>query len=203
MSHTQKNELFTQNEFYNMNFSDLALEKAEFDHKIFENCTFNKSNFNEAKFTACKFVDCEFISCNLSSIQIKSSSFSETVFDESKLIGINWTQAKWPYIKLNSPINFYRCNISHSSFYELDLKEIIIEECKAHDVDFREGNFSNGSFMLTDLQGSLFMHTKLYASTFTSAINYHINPNENDIRKGKFSIPEVMNLLDCFQIQIE
>lgn len=85
----------------------------------------------------------------------------------------------------------------------MNLKEIIIEECKAHDVDFREADLSNGEFFMTDFEGSLFMHTKLYAATFTQAINYNINPNENDIRKGKFSMPDVIELLRNFQIEIE
>lgn len=193
----------TQDEFYNLKFEDLKLESVELISKTFENCCFSKSTFTETKFTGCKFIDCEFTSCNLSSIQIKNTSFSDVVFEESKLIGINWTQAKWPLVKLTSSIKFYRCNISHSSFYELDLQEIVIEECKAHDVDFRLGNFSNGSFILSDLEGSMFVNTKLYAANFKEAINYQINPNENDIRKGKFSIPEVLNLLGSFQIEMD
>ena len=47
------------------------------------------------------------------------------------------------------------------------------------------------------------MHTNLQASNFLEAMNYNINPNENDIRKGKFSMPEVMSLLNSFQIEIE
>lgn len=43
----------------------------------------------------------------------------------------------------------------------------------------------------------------LYAANLKDAINYHINPNENDIRKGKFSIPEVLNLLHSFQIEMD
>ncbi|WP_423202849.1 pentapeptide repeat-containing protein [Legionella busanensis] len=203
MANTYETTIFNQQEFYNYKFSDLTLEKTELENKVFENCKFEKSNFSEAKFTSCKFVDCEFVSCNLSAIELNNTSFSETLFADCKLMGINWTKVKWPLIKLTSPIQFYRSNISYSSFYGLDLKEIIIEECIAHDVDFREGNFSNGNFTLTDFENSLFMHTKLHAASFIEAINYSINPIDNDIRKGKFSVPEVLNLLHAFQIEIE
>ncbi|STX81368.1 Uncharacterized protein conserved in bacteria [Legionella busanensis] len=203
MLKTQQINIFTQSEFYNLTFSDLRLERSEINNKVFENCKFEKTNFNEAKLIGCKFVDCEFLSCNLSAAQIINSSFSDTVFSESKLMGINWTKAKWPLIRLTSPVQFYRSNISYSSFYGLDLKEIILEECIAHDVDFREGNFSKGNFMLNDFERSLFLHTNLNSTSFIDATNYSINPTENDIRKAKFSIPEVLYLLRSFQIEIE
>jgi fluoroquinolone resistance protein len=196
-------DLVNQEEFYDYNWSDLKLDEIELKNKRFENCTFVRSSFINTQFHSCKFIDCEFKLCNLSSAQFKYTSFTDTVFDESKLIGINWTQAKWPNIKLTSPIKIYRSNISHSSFFELDLREIIIEECKAHDVDFRGTDLSNGIFIATDFQSSLFMHTKLCAANFTDAINYSINPKENDVRKGKYSMPEVINLLHYFEIEIE
>lgn len=198
-----KSDIFHQDEFYDLTFSDLKLDKMEIRDKLFENCTFNKSSFIETIFHSCKFVDCEFKFCNLSSTQFKYTSFNETVFDESKLIGINWTHAKWPNINLSSPIKIYKSNISHSSFFELELREIIIEDCKAHDVDFRGSDLSNGIFILTDFQNSQFMHTKLYAANFTEAINYSINPKENDIRKGKYTMPDAINLLHYFEIDIE
>ena len=195
--------IVNQAEFYDLKVSDLKLDELELRNKRFENCTFVRSSFIGTKFHSCTFVDCEFKLCNLSSAQFKYTSFTDTVFDESKLIGINWTQAKWPNINLSSPIKIYKSNISHSSFFELELREIIIEECKAHDVDFRGCDLSNGIFISTDFQSSLFMHTKLYAANFTDAINYSINPKENDIRKGKFSMPDVISLLHYFEIEIE
>jgi uncharacterized protein YjbI with pentapeptide repeats len=124
------------------------------------------------------------------------------IFNESKLLGINWTQAKWPYIKLVSPIKFYQSNISYSSFYELSLPGIVMEECKANDVDFREANLVTGSFIATDFERSLFMHTKLNSADFSNAINYNIDPTKNDVHKGKFSLPDAMALLNCFALEI-
>lgn len=80
---------------------------------------------------------------------------------------------------------------------------IIIEECKAHDVDFREADLSDGQFVLTDLAKTHFQHSNLYSTDFTEATNYVIDPNENDIRKATFSMPDAMNLLHGFDITIE
>lgn len=196
-------DLDSQNEFYDRTFSELKLDNKIVHNKLFEHCTFTHSSFLETTFQSCKFIECEFVSCNLSSAQFKNTSFNEIIFDESKMIGINWTQAKWPLIKLSSPIKIYKSNISHSSFFELELRDIVIEECKAHDVDFRGCDLSNGNFFLTDFEGSLFMHSTLYAANFIDAINYNINPLENDIREGKYSMPDAINLLNHFKIEIQ
>jgi len=49
-----------------------------------------------------------------------------------------------------------------------------------------------------------FVHTKLYAAVFTEAQahSYSIDLTQNDIRKAKFSLPDVIHLLDGFDIQI-
>lgn len=197
------NDFFKRNELYDATFSDLHYPSATIQNKVFENCKFINANFTEAKFIGCKFVDCEFKSCNLSAAQFDDSSFSEVTFYESKIIGVNWTKLKWPAIKLSSPFQFYKSNISHSSFYSLELRELIIEACKAHDVDFRTADLTDANFVLTDFERSQFMHTTLYSADFTDAINYHIDPNKNDIRKAKFSMPDVINLLHHFEIEIQ
>lgn len=79
---------------------------------------------------------------------------------------------------------------------------MIIEECKAHDVDFREANLSHASFVGSDLLNSLYLHTNLNAADFTNAINYTIDPNENKIKHACFSFPEVIALLNHFDIKI-
>ena len=203
MRQTQEESLNNKTEHFDENFTSLAYENQKFENKRFENCKFSKCDFNNATFINCKFVDCDFASCNLASIDVSLSSFNDVSFEDCKLIGVNWTQAKWPQIKLASPLQFYRCNMSHSSFYALELREIIIEACKAHDVDFRDGDFSNGSFADTDLKESAFMHTHLKSVNFINAINYRINPNENTINKAKFSMPDAVNLLYGFDIEIE
>jgi uncharacterized protein YjbI with pentapeptide repeats len=69
-------------------------------------------------------------------------------------------------------------------------------------VDFREANLSCADFSFTDLKDSLFQSTNLNGADFRHAKNYHIDPSKNDIRKGKFSLPEAMALLHSMDIEI-
>lgn len=195
-------DLLKESEFYSVVFSDIDYPSALIQNKVFEECQFIDANFSETQFVRCKFIGCEFKNCNLSAAQFDDATFNDVIFTESKIIGINWTKLRWPIINISLPFQFYKSNLSHSSFYGLELKEIIIEECIVHDVDFRTADLTGSSFILTDLKQSQFVHTKLCAVDFTDAINYQIDPRENDIRKAKFSLPDAIHLLDSFDIEI-
>jgi fluoroquinolone resistance protein len=191
-----------EDEYLSQSFDDLNLSEKEISSKLFDDCTFTECDFSQAIFSGCKFTDCRFIKCNLSVVKIKNSSFFDVVFEDCKMIGIDWTKANWSRLALSAPIKFYKCIINDSSFFRLNLKEIVIEECKAHDVDFREGNFSGANFTYTDLLSSLFSQTNLTGADFTESINYDIDVHINKIRKAKFSRYEAVRLLGSLGIEL-
>jgi len=77
-----------------------------------------------------------------------------------------------------------------------------LESCKAHEVDFRETDLSHANLAYTDFHKSLFIHTKLNSADFTEAVNYNIDIELNEIKKSKFSFPEVVSLLNSLEIDI-
>jgi len=133
-------------EYLSKNFKSLSLSSKELVSKELDGCTFKECDFSEAILNKRKFIDCHFVKCNLSLIKIEQSKFLDVSFEECKAIGVDWTKASWSSFALISPIKFYKSIINDSSFFGLSLQEIEIEECKAHDVDFREGNFSGAKF---------------------------------------------------------
>lgn len=192
----------TQSEYSNCHFEQLQMSEKQLEEFVFEDCKFTKCNFSETEFINCKFVDCEFFFCNLSTIKISRSTFINVAFEDSKVIGVNWSFAYWPQISLPSPIHFLRCDISLSSFFELSLAEMTLEGCKAHEVDFRESDFTSANFAYTDFLGSQFVRTKLIGADFTESINYQIDTELNNIKNAKFSFPEVVSLLNSLEIEI-
>ena len=191
-----------KSEYWSHTFKDLDCSHTEIDSKEFDGCTFIKCDFSEATFNRCNFVDCEFIDCNLSLVKIEYSKFSDVLFRESKLIGINWTKVAWPSLVFSSPIKFYKSIINDCIFFGLSLQEIVLEDCKAHDVDFREGDFSNGNFTYTDLAGSFFTNTNLSGADFSEATDYDINIYQNEIKRAKFSRYEAVGLLYSLEIEL-
>lgn len=191
-----------KNEFWSENFEGLNLSGKEIYLKEFDDCTFRRCDFSEATFKHSNFVDCDFINCNLSLLKMEYSKFSDVSFLESKLIGINWTKVDWPSLVFSSPLKFYKSNLSDCSFYGLSLQELILDECKAHNVDFREGNFSKACFSYTDFSGSFFGNTNLSGADFSEATDYDINIYQNVINKAKFTRFEASRLLDCLDIEL-
>jgi uncharacterized protein YjbI with pentapeptide repeats len=136
----------------------------------------------------------------LSLVQVPESTFSATRFENSKVIGVNWTQANWPTTGLGNPLGFFKSAISHSTFIGLSLRGIQIRDCVAVDVDFRETDLSQADFAGTDLSQSMFGHTNLTGADLSRARNYHIDPGQNVLRQARFSLPEAMSLLYSLDI---
>jgi uncharacterized protein YjbI with pentapeptide repeats len=176
------------------------LEPAQLLSNEFYDCTFIRCSLAKAVIRNCRFINCLFQECDLSLVQVPGSAFSVTRFEDSKVMGVDWTQADWAATRLGDPIAFYKCAISHSTFIGLRLRGIQIRDCVAVDVDFREADLSKANFAGTDLSESLFSNTNLTEANLSSARNYRIAPAQNTLKQAKFSFPEAMSLLYSLDI---
>jgi uncharacterized protein YjbI with pentapeptide repeats len=185
----------SHSEYIDQTFKEVHLDGEKLVASEFYDCTFARCSFTGCTFRACRFVNCTFQQCDLSLIQVPDSTFSGTRFVDSKIIGVDWTQADWAVVGLGDPIGFSKCAISHSTFIGLSLKELLIKDCIATDVDFREADLTKSDFAGTDLSESLFSSTNLTEADLSSTRNYHIPPEQNVLKQAKFSLPEAMALL--------
>ena len=176
-------------------FRSVQLEQAEIVSTEFYDCTFVRCRFVESVFRYCRFVNCVFQRCDLSLVQVPESTFSSTRFEDSHVIGVNWTMARWPAGSLGEPLVFLKSALNHCTFIGLDLSGIEIRDCVATDVDFREADLARADFSGTDLAQSLFAHTNLTEADLSRATNYHIDPAQNILTQARFSLPEAMSLL--------
>lgn len=181
-------------------FREVHLDHEEFISSEFHDCLFSGCSFAESVFRRCRFVNCTFRECDLSLFRLPDGTLAATRFEESKVVGVNWTEAYWPKAGLGNPLQFSKCALSHSTFIGLRLPGIQIKECLAIDVDFREADLSGADFGGTDLSGSLFGSTDLSEADLSRARNYQINPAKNNLRQAKFSLPEAMSLLHGMDI---
>ncbi len=191
-----------QNEYEDSAFEALSLKGKSVSSKHFYNCVFKGCDLTGAGLISCKFFDCRFESCNLSLVKVTGSVFSGTEFKDSKLVGVNWTAASWPRIKLSSPLRFSNCVLNDSNFLGLSLKDSRFSGCLAKGADFRETDLSCSDLTGTDFTDCLFGKTNLAGADLTRASNYAIKVSENQIKNAKFSMPEAMALLYCLDIRI-
>ncbi len=192
--------IHSQTHHADSSFEGVSLERGELFSSEFYDCVFMRCSFVESVFRKCRFVNCVFQGCDLALIQVPETTFSATRFENSKVIGVNWTQANWPTTGLGHSVSFLKSAISHSTFLGLRLSGTHITDCVAVDVDFREADLSKANFAGTDLSKSMFGKTNLTEADLSRARNYHIDPGQNVLRQAKFSLPEAMSLLYSLDI---
>lgn len=181
--------------YEDQNFIGLHQDNIPILSSEFFDCTFTNCSFVETIFRKCRFINCVFQGCDLSLVKVPESIFSSFRFEDSKIIGVDWTQADWPIAGLGKPPSFIRSILDHCTFIGLNLKGIQVIDCVALDVDFRESDISGADFTGTDLSDSLFNYTNLSKADLRQACNYNIDPGQNVLKGAKFSLPEAMSLL--------
>ena len=186
--------------YHDQRFRDLDLERSRLVESEFHDCHFEACSFSETVFQGCRFVECVFEECDLSLAQMPGTAFSASRFADSRVIGVDWTQADWSGVSLGQPIGFERCALSHSTFIGLNLPGLQIKECVAADVDFREADLSKADFSGSDLNQSLFINTNLSKADLSTARNYSIAPEQNLLKGARFALPEAMSLLFSMDI---
>jgi uncharacterized protein YjbI with pentapeptide repeats len=195
----------TESEYDDASFVNLDVTGATLEGIRFRDCSFTRCNFSEATIARCRFSDCEFQDCNLSLATLTGSGFDGVTFIDCKMVGIHWTKAHWPRIRVAKALAFRRCVLNDSSFFGLDLRECECEliECRAIDVDFTDANCEDADFRDTDLSDSVFARTRLVRANFTDAQNYRIDLFNNDIKRARFSLPEAVSLLYSLDIELQ
>jgi fluoroquinolone resistance protein len=195
-------KISSNTEYSDQVFVNLRLSAVKVASSQFFDCGFSDCTFTESVFQKCRLANCVFQACDLSLLQVPESVFSTTRFEDSKIIGVNWAQADWPSTGLWKPPEFVNSIISHSTFIGLSLEGMLIKDCVALDVDFREADLSHADFTGTDLSRSLFKDTNLTEADMSQARNYEIDPGQNILKGAKFSLPEAMSLLYSMDINL-
>lgn len=145
-----------------------------------------------------RFVDYKFIGKDLSLTQFKGIRLQEVTFESCKLIGVNFSMVD----PLFFSVRFRNCLLDMTNFSGLDLKKTPFINCLIREASFFESNLTEADFSGSNLSGTTFHHCNLSQVNFASAINYSINPFTNQLKKARFSSPEVLSLLNYFEIII-
>lgn len=97
---------------------------------------------------------------------------------------------------------FTGCAINLCSFSGLEIKKTEFNNCEIKETDFFDSDISEGSFVGCDLGESRFSNTNLTKTNFVGAKNYQINPEDNNIKKAKFSFPDCVSLLEGLGVEV-
>lgn len=193
-----------ESEYAGIDFKKLEIRESLLQSREFTNCTFTNCNFNGTQFQHCRFRDCYLKGCDLSLVRLEGCTFANVRFEDSKLIGMDWTRSDWGSGKrLFKPADFFNCVLNFSSFMALNMEKVSICKCIAHEVSLEDANLSFADCSGSDFASSRFLHTNLTGADFRGAVNYQISPTLNTLKKTKFSLPEAMSLLHNLDIVLE
>lgn len=188
--------MFKTNDYWEEEFTQYSSKNLKSIY--FDNCTFIKCDFSESLIYGCKFTECTFINCDLSLANLKSSTFNDVKFENSKLLGISWSDCDEPF-----DVMFDSCNISQNSFHMMDLRSMKFKDCLIKDSGFEECNMEKTIFENCDLELSTFYTNNLKKANFETSKNYLIDPDKNDIKSAVFSLPEALSFLSLLPIKLK
>jgi fluoroquinolone resistance protein len=184
-------------------YDDITFEKQAFANlqitgKEFQSCMFKNCDFSNSRFLNNKFLDCTFEGCNLSLMKLESSTLSSARFNNCKILGVIFSECQ----NFLFSVEFESCILDYSSFFGKKMIKTGFSQSSLKEVNFTQTNLSGSVFDQCDLLGTIFSGTDLTAANFTTAFNYIIDPELNNIKKASFSTNGIAGLLMKYQIKI-
>jgi uncharacterized protein YjbI with pentapeptide repeats len=187
-------ELIEDKLFDKTDFKTSPFLKAEY-----EKCTFVYCDFSSSDLSNSKFIDCTFKGCNLSLAKISNTSFQDVIFLDSKMLGLRFESCNAFLLSFR----FETCILDHSSFFRNKIKKTVFKDCQLREIDFTETDLTGSLFTNCDLDRAIFANTILEKCDLRSSYNYSIDPENNHMKKARFSMTGVKGLLDKYDIDIE
>ena len=166
--------------------------------QTFENCTFSGCDFSNANFADKLFIDCRFGDCNLSLANVTNTGLQNISFKHSKLSGVNFTKSKDFLFEMH----FENCILDNAVFFRKKNKKAIFKDCSMIETDFTEADLTDAKFENCNLHRAFFDRTILKNADFSAAYNFIIDPDNNEIKKAKFSVQGLPGLLAKYDIRI-
>jgi uncharacterized protein YjbI with pentapeptide repeats len=169
------------------------------DSVSFNSCELINTDFNHAVLSDYEFSDCTFVGCDLSMAIIEDTVFNSVTFIDCKMLGLDFTKVS----KFLFSVKFERCILDYILFNKNLLKKTCFSMCSIKEATFVDCIMEEAKFLQCNLQETRFEGCDLRKADFSSATGYVINPQLNKIKKAKFSYPDLLVLLDGFDIIIK
>ncbi len=183
-----------EEEFSGKDFTQDSPSGIEYERCLFRDSTFYRANLSNAVLT-----ECEFENCDLSMAITADTVIQDCNFRSCKMLGVSLEQCN----ELGLSFTMEDCDLSHATFHGIRLAPGRFTRIKFHETDFTESDFREAVFDDCDFSGAVFGRTDLEKADFRTSFNFSIDPENNRIKRARFSVPELRGLLDKYDIVIE
>lgn len=164
----------------------------------YEGCRFRHCDFSNMELSGINFTECIFEHCNLSGTKILQTTFNDVRFINCKILGLHFETANQHLFS----VQFEKSTLDLCSFYQCKMKKTAFLHCSLQEVDFTETILTEANFEGCNLKGAKFERTQLEKADLRTAVNYSMDPEQNKLKQARFSSPEVLSLLDKYQLRI-
>lgn len=169
----------------------------------FEACTFDKVSLVRTTLQGCRFLDCRFANSDLSLIRPVDTLLGGCFVEDSRLLGIDWTLARWPAVGLAEPNVFQRCDVSMSTFAGLHLEGLQLENCRAHDTSFREAHLARANLSGTDCLGADFTGADLSGARLVDTRHLFLDPTSTRLQGAVVDPVVALQMLSNLGVTVE
>ena len=179
-------------------FTSVDFSQKSLDDHSFSNCTFHCCNFSKSLFRNAAVTSCSFVGCNLSLGILDVCHMQDIHFLDCKIVGVEFFKC----CRVFFSVTFKNCLLQYCNFSELNMKSTSFSGSKIKECYFTNTCLNSANFNGTELSGTSFHNCDLCRADFSGATQYSVDPCTNKIKKAKFSLPEVIGLLQGFDIII-
>ena len=180
-------------------FEDIDFAKENIGQAEYSFCTFTKCNFADTALSNIRFIDSIFEDCNWSNANIQDCSIQDCKFENCKMLGLQFNTCS----DFGFGIHCKNCNLQHSVFFKMDLRQCSFDHCHLGYVDFGEADLTSIKLYDCNLANTFFGYTNLERTNLTGSVNFNIDPDNNKLKGARFSATEVIRLLDKYGLVIE
>ena len=131
-------------------------------------------------------------------VNLFKTSFNSILFLNSKLIGLHFEDCN----QFTFDVRFENCNLNLSSFFKLKIKKTKFINSSLQDVEFNQTDLTSSQFENCNLLNSKFINSILENVDFKTSYNFSIDLEMNKVKGAKFSIQNIIGLLDKYDIEI-
>lgn len=171
---------------------------AQWTGQEFEECTFRKLELSRTAFTNTNFINCHFEGCNLTRVELKNTKLYDVRFAGCKLAHVDFSFCN----AFGFYIGCQDCQLDYTIFIDRKLKKAQFVDCSIKEAQFIKCDLTGTVFKHCNLELARFEGNNLSQADFTSSYNLELNPDDNKVKKARFSLHNLPGLMTKYDLVI-
>ena len=185
-------------DFYDQHFDTVEALPDQLHNQEFEQCTFKKLDFSKRLLSGTNFINCRFEGCNLTAAELKNTTLHDVVFLNGKLTHLDFGQCN----AFGFRVTFRECQLDYTVFLNRNLKKTTFVDCLLREAHFLRCDLTGSTFTNCDLELAKFAECNLSQVNFSTSYNIRIDPDDNILKKARFSLYNLPGLLTKYAIVV-